>query len=66
MNKQATTHECITKAIGKFPKLAHNLCATATDEDRRKAIRAILDWRNGEIVPILTENGLASVVASRA
>ncbi len=55
MNKQATTRECIIKALSKFPKLPHNLCATASDEDLREAIHAILDLWNGEIVPILNE-----------
>lgn len=42
-------------AIEKFPDLPHNLLSTATDDDRRQAISAMLQWWNGEIVPILNE-----------
>ena len=42
-------------AVEKFPDLPHNLLSTATDEDRRVTIAAILRWWNGEVVPILME-----------
>ncbi|MCL4499039.1 MAG: hypothetical protein M1335_02185 [Chloroflexi bacterium] len=45
----------LLEAVQKFPNLPHNLLSTATDEDRRAAIAAILRWWNGEVVPILTE-----------
>ena len=45
----------LLEAVEKFPDLPHNLLSTATDEDRRTAIDAILRWWNGEVVPILTE-----------
>ncbi len=45
----------LLEAVEKFPDLPHNLLSTATDEGRRAAIAAILQWWNGEIVPILTE-----------
>jgi hypothetical protein len=45
----------LLEAVEKFPSLPHNLLSTATDEDRRAAIAVVLQWWNGEIVPILME-----------
>ena len=47
----------LLERITDFPDLPHNLLSTASDDDRRKAIAAILRWWNEKIVPILTELG---------
>jgi hypothetical protein len=47
----------LLERITDFPDLPHNLLSTASDDDRRKAIAAILRWWNEKIVPVLTEVG---------
>ena len=47
----------LLERITDFPDLPHNLLSTASDDDRRKAIAAILRWLNEKIVPVLTEVG---------
>ncbi len=55
MKTQVYETDRLLEAVKKFPKLRDNLCATATDQDRREATRAILSWWNSEIVLILAE-----------
>jgi len=47
----------LLQRIAQFPDLPHNLLSTASDDDRREAIAAILCWWNDQIVPVLTEIG---------
>ena len=47
----------LLERITDFPDLPHNLLSTARDDERRKAIAAILGWWNEKIVPVLTEVG---------
>jgi hypothetical protein len=47
----------LLEGVAEFPDLPHNLLSTATDDDRRDAIAAILRWWNAQIVPVLTEIG---------
>ena len=55
MNTDQAKH--LLERVTEFPDLPHNLQSTATDEDRREAIAAILRWWNDKIVPILAEIG---------
>jgi len=59
MNIDQAKH--LLERVTEFPDLPHNLLSTATDDDRRDAIAAILRWWNEKIVPILTELGAAEV-----
>jgi len=47
----------LLEQVTEFPDLPHNLLSTATDDDRRDSIAAILRWWNDQIVPVLTEIG---------
>jgi hypothetical protein len=47
----------LLEQVTEFPDLPHNLLATATDDERREAVAAILRWWNNQIVPILSEIG---------
>lgn len=60
MNTNQT--ERLLGQVTKFPDLPRNHPelvegSTATDNDRREGIAAILRWWNDQIVPVLTELG---------
>ena len=55
MNPNQT--KCLLQRVAEFRRLPHNLLSTATDDERREAIAAILRWWNEKIVPVLTEIG---------